>query len=447
LQAALDTAPADRALLLDQACAGDSSLRAEVESLLVYDERAEGLLETPAIGSTAMMRSEGEAAPMEGRLVGPYKIIRRIGHGGMGTVYLAARADDQYNKRVAIKLVRRGMDTEFIVSRFRHERQILASLDHPNIAKLFDGGTTEDGLPYFVMEYIEGLTIDQYCDANRLPTVERLKLFRAICSAVHYAHQNLVVHRDIKPSNILVTSDGVPKLLDFGIAKLLNPELYAQTIVPTAIQLRLMTPDYASPEQVRGQSITTASDTYSLGVLLYELLTGHRPYRLMSSLPQEIERIICEQEPDKPSTAINRTVDTVSADGTSRVSLSPEIVSQTREGQPEKLRRKLAGDLDNIILMAMRKEPRRRYASVEQFSDDIRRHLEGLPVLARKDAFTYRAGKFIQRNKVALVVSLMIAVLIASSIIAIINQSSKAAREGDKAKQDRKSTRLNSSHP
>src|SRR5215216_5742854 len=196
LQAALEAPPADRGLLLDQACVGDLSLRAEVESLLAYDNHAAGFLETPALASTALINSEGETASMEGRLVGPYKIIRRIGHGGMGTVYLAARADDQYKKRVAIKLVRRGMDTEFIVSRFRHERQILASLDHTNIARLLDGGTTEDGLPYFVMEYIEGLTIDKYCDAHTLSTVERLKLFRAICSAVHYAHQNLVVHRD-----------------------------------------------------------------------------------------------------------------------------------------------------------------------------------------------------------------------------------------------------------
>ena len=435
MQAALEASPADRALLLDEVCAGDLSLRAEVESLLAYDGPSKDLLDTAAFANTAKMRSEGEAEPMEGRLVGPYKIIRRIGYGGMGTVFLAARADDQYRKRVAIKLVRRGMDTEFILSRFLHERQILASLDHQNIARLLDGGTTEDGLPYFVMEYIEGLTIDRYCDAHKLSTVERLKLFRSICAAVHFAHQNLVVHRDIKPSNILVTSEGVPKLLDFGIAKLLNPELYAQTIVPTAIQLRLMTPDYASPEQVRGQAITTATDTYSLGVLLYELLTGHRPYRLASSLPQEIERIICEQEPDKPSTAINRRVDTVSSDGTNRISLSPEIVSQTREGQPEKLRRKLAGDLDNIILMAMRKEPHRRYASVEQFSEDIRRHLEGLPVIARKDAFAYRAGKFIKRNKVAVVVTAIVAMLVASSVIAIIIQSSRAARERDKARQ------------
>ena len=213
-------------------------------------------------------------------MVGPYRIIREIGRGGMGTVYLAVRDDDQYKKQVAIKLVRRGMDTDFIVDRFRHERQILASLDHPNIARLLDGGTTEDGLPYFVMEYIEGSPINQYCDDRRLSIAERVKLFQTVCSAVQYAHQNLVVHRDIKPSNIIVTPEGVPKLLDFGIAKLLAPDAVGQTQAATVTMMRPMTPDYASPEQVRGRAITTAADIYSLGVLLYELLTGRRPYRI-----------------------------------------------------------------------------------------------------------------------------------------------------------------------
>jgi serine/threonine-protein kinase len=326
------------------------------------------------------------------------------------------------------------MDTEQILSRFRHERQILASLDHPNIARLLDGGTTSDGLPYFVMEYIEGQAMDEYCEAHKLSTAERLQLFRTVCGAVQFAHQNLVVHRDLKPSNILVTPEGVPKLLDFGIAKLLKPELYAQTIAPTVTSLRPMTPDYASPEQVKGQPITTASDIYSLGVLLYELLTGHRPYRLRSSTPQEMERVICEQEPERPSAAISRTVNTRSVDGVTNT-LTPETVSKPREGQPERLRRKLQGDLDNIVLMAMRKEPQRRYASVEQFSEDLRRHLEGLPVIARKDTFGYRAGKFITRNKVAVAVALAFMLLIAVSIVVIVQQSVRAARERDKAKQ------------
>jgi eukaryotic-like serine/threonine-protein kinase len=353
----------------------------------------------------------------------------------MGTVFLASRADDQYRKAVAIKLIRRGMDTDSILSRFRHERQILASLDHPNIARLLEGGTTEDGLPYFVMEHIEGQPIDEFCDSRKLATVERLKLFRTVCSAVHYAHQNLIVHRDLKPGNILVNPEGTPKLLDFGIAKLLKPEMYAQTIAPTETMIRPMTPDYASPEQVRGQPVTTASDVYSLGVLLYELLTGHRPYRIKGSNPEEIERAICDQEPERPSTAITRKVETSSADGVTLVTLTPESVSRKRDSQPDRLRRKLAGDLDNIVLMAMRKEPQRRYASVEQFSEDLRRHIEGLPVIARKDTFAYRAGKFVKRHKVGVAAVAAFIVLTIAAAVAIVIQSARASRERDKAQK------------
>jgi eukaryotic-like serine/threonine-protein kinase len=429
LGAALERTPAERAALLDEACADDSALRSELESLIASYEEEQGFLEMPAFDPRPAF------SDVEGRLIGPYKIIRQLDHGGMGTVYLAARADDQYRKRVAIKVVKRGMDTEAILSRFRHERQILASLDHPNIARLLDGGSSKDGLPYLVMEYIEGKPINQYCDDNRLTTAERLKLFRLICSGLHYAHQNLVVHRDIKPSNILVTVDGTPKLLDFGIAKLLNPELYSQTLVPTILAARPMTPDYASPEQVRGRTITTASDIYSLGVLLYELLTGHPPYRIHSASPQEIERVVCEQEPEKPSTAINRTEEVQSLDGSSQVTITPQTVSQTREGQPEKLSRKLKGDLDNIILMAMRKEPRRRYASVEQLSEDIRRHLEGLTVIARKDTLSYRTGKFIGRHKAAVAAASLFFVLVAGFVITTIVQSGRVGRERDKAER------------
>ena len=433
LHVALERQPAERAAWLAQACKDDASLRSEVESLIASYDENQSFLEMPVMDAKEWLA--GASPPStEDRLIGAYRLIREIGHGGMGTLYLAVRADDQYRQRVAIKLVRRGMDTEQILSRFRHERQILASLDHPNIARLLDGGTTADGLPYFVMEYIEGQAIDEYCEAHKLTTAERLQLFRMVCGAVHYAHQNLVVHRDLKPSNILVTPKGVPKLLDFGIAKLLKPELYAQTLAPTVTSLRPMTPDYASPEQVKGQPITTASDIYSLGVLLYELLSGHRPYRIKSYTPVEIERVICEQEPERPSAAIGRTVNTRHADGTTN-SLTPETVSKPREGHSERLRRKLQGDLDNIILMAMRKEPQRRYASVEQFSEDIRRHLEGLPVIARKDTFGYRTGKFITRNKVAVAVALAFMLLIAVSIVVIVQQSVRAARERDKAKQ------------
>ena len=313
----------------------------------------------------------------------------------MGVVYLAVRADDHYQKRVAIKLVQHGLYTGAILHRFRTERQILASLDHPNIARLLDGGTTTDGRPYLVMEYVEGLPIDVYCDRHKLSISERLRLFRTVCAAVHYAHQNLVIHRDLKPSNILVSTDGVPKLLDFGIAKLLNPELSAPSLVFTESGLQLLTPEYASPEQVRGEPLTTASDVYALGVLLYELLTGHQPYRLTSRRRQDLERVICEVDPLKPSTAISRSDADTETDGTGQ--RTPATVSQTREGQPEKLRRRLTGDLDNIVLMALRKEPQRRYGSAEHLAEDLRRHLEGLPVMARPQTFGYRSAKFIRR--------------------------------------------------
>ncbi|MEK6289610.1 MAG: serine/threonine-protein kinase [Acidobacteriota bacterium] len=424
-EAALELAPGERAAFLGEACRGDSSLRGEVEALLSADNKAEGFLDGRLEAATALF-GDGEAPLVEGAMIGAYRIVRELGRGGMGTVYLAGRADDTYKKRVAIKLIKRGMDTEEVLSRFRNERQILASLDHPNIARLFDGGTTDQGLPYFVMEYIEGQPIDRYCDERKLTTAERLQLFRTVCAAAHYAHQNLVVHRDLKPSNILVTNEGAVKLLDFGIAKLLNPDLYARTDVATAQWVRPMTPDYASPEQARGLKITTASDTYSLGVILYELLTGRRPYRITSYTPQEIERVICEQEPEKPSTAVHRVETVPSPDGETQIALSPEKVSRTREGQPEKLRRKLAGDLDNIVLMAMRKESQRRYASVEQLAEDLRRHLEGLPVIARKDTFAYRASKFVKRHKAGVVAAALIVVILLAGVIVTLWQASVA---------------------
>ena len=435
LQSALDRDPLDRPAFVEKACAGDASLLGEVESLINAHGEAGSFIEAPLLeDATKLLREQKDRSDVS-RLIGAYKVIRQIGHGGMGTVFLASRADDQYRRAVAIKLIRRGMDTDSILRRFRHERQILASLDHPNIARLLEGGTTEDDLPYFVMEHIEGQPIDEYCDSRKLTTNERLRLFRTVCSAVHYAHQNLIVHRDLKPSNILVTSGGVPKLLDFGIAKLLKPEMYAQTIAPTDTMVRPMTPDYASPEQVRGQPVTTASDVYSLGVLLYELLTGHRPYRIKSSHPEEIERAICDQEPERPSTAITRTVETSSLGSAHPVTLTPESVSKTREGQPDKLRRKLAGDLDNIVLMAMRKEPQRRYGSAEQLSEDLRRHIEGLPVIARKDTFAYRGGKFVKRHKIGVAAVAAFVVLTIAAAVAIVVQSGRASRERDKAQK------------
>ncbi|MGZ5004605.1 MAG: protein kinase domain-containing protein [Chthoniobacterales bacterium] len=346
--------------------------------------------------------------PFAGRQFGSYQIMREIGRGGLGAVYLAARADDEYRKQVAIKLVRRGLDTEDILRRFRNERQILAQLDHPNIARLIDGGTTDDGLPYFVMEYVNGQPINGYCDANALSTTERLTLFRKVCSAVTYAHQNLVIHRDLKPSNILVTQDGEPKLLDFGIAKLLSAgdELFTQTIPA----LRVMTPEYASPEQIKGDKIMTTSDVYSLGVLLYELLTGQQPYRLKTRTPEQIARAITEQEPERPSTVL--------ADN-----------QQSEIGNPKSLR----GDLDNIVLMAMRKEPARRYASVGQFSEDVRRHLTGLPVVARKDTVAYRTSKFVNRHRIGVAAAALVLLSLVGGIVATLIQVRTASRERAKA--------------
>ena len=379
-------------------------------------------------------------AAVEGIQIGPYRLVRELGRGGMGTVFLAVRSDDAFQKRVALKVLKRGMDTDAIVRRFRNERQILASLDHPHISGVLDGGTTPDGLPYFAMEFVEGQPIDVYCDTHRLDTTARLHLFRKICSAVQYAHQNLIIHRDIKPANVLVTADGTPKLLDFGIAKLLNPDLGGQTMAPTAEGAPLMTPEYASPEQVRGEAVTTASDVYSLGVLLYELLTGRRPYQLPSRTPADIAQVICHQVPERPSTAATRTAAT---------ELDPEAVTvasdgaagprATRDGGDEvdsqRLRRRLAGDLDNIVLKALSKEPSRRYGSVDQFSEDIRRHLEGLPVIARRCTIGYRAAKFVQRNRTGVAAAALVVAALVAGLIGTSWQARAARRERARAEQ------------
>ena len=325
------------------------------------------------------------------------------------------------------------IESEEIVRRFRNERQILASIDHPFIAKLLDGGSTPEGFPYLVIEYVEGQPIDQYCDARRLPIDERLELFCKVCTAVHFAHQNLVVHRDLKPGNILVTPDGVPKLLDFGIAKLLNPEMFSLTAGETRADARMMTPEYASPEQVRGEPITTASDVYSLGVLLYELVTGHLPYRLQGRQLHQLARAICDDAPVRPSTVVDVEEEITGIRGDVQ-RITAETVSRTREGTPERLRRKLRGDIEHILLMAMRKEPHLRYASAEQFSDDIRRHHEGLPVRARKGTWTYRSSRFVRRHRVGLgIVALSMASLVTISAVTI-RERRRAEQESARAK-------------
>src|SRR5436190_14956259 len=346
-QGALDVAPDERTRYVLAACGGDDVLCQDVQLLLRQHDSAGELPDQPLYANTELGMLESfmdDEDPMLGRRLGAYRIEREIGRGGMGAVYEASRADNEFNKRAAIKLVKRGMDTDFILRRFRKERQILAALDHPHIAGLLDGGTTEDGLPYFLMEFIEGEPLYSYCDNHQLNIMERLKLFRSICDAVHYAHQKQVVHRDIKPSNVLVTSEGVPKLLDFGIAKLLNPQLAGDiTHDPTATAMRLMTPEYASPEQVQGAPTTPTTDVYSLGVLLYELLTGHRPYRLVNRAPHEIARVICEEAPAPPSIIITRPEDLLpSLYGGDEATTLKQLYT-TRGGTLDSIRRALAG--------------------------------------------------------------------------------------------------------
>ncbi len=372
--------------------------------------------------------------------VGPYRLIREIGRGGMGTVYLAMRSDDVFQKRVAIKILKRGTDTDAIVQRFRNERQILASLEHPNIASLLDGGTTADGLPYFAMEYVEGQNILDYCELGQLDTTARIELFRKVCGAVQYAHQNLIIHRDIKPANVLVSSDGTPKLLDFGIAKLLNPELGGDAFAQTLAGPQLMTPEYASPEQVRGEPVTTATDIYSLGVLLYELLTGRRPYQLTSRVPSEIARVVCNSVPVRPSTVVTQGPAEEGVGGSAGTGLAPmsdniATRGRARTSEIERLRKRLSGDLDNIVLKALSKEAPRRYASVDQFAEDLRRHLAGLPVSARKDTLSYRAGKFLQRNRAAVAAGALILVALIAGIIGTTWQAQVARRERVRAEQ------------
>ena len=362
---------AERDAFLERACGHDAALRAEIVSLLAAREDMGSFLELPAVADIAaplLVAPEEQLAPSR---IGPYEVLHELGHGGMGTVYLGRRVDGDFEQRVAIKLVRRGLDTAYVLRRFREERQILAGLDHPYIARLYDGGTTADGQPYFVMEHVEGRTLLESCERRGLGLRERLELFRKVCAAVQYAHRNLVVHRDLKPGNILVTEDGTPKLLDFGLAKLLVADGGADATEVTGLGLRAMTVAYASPEQLRGERITTATDVYSLGVLLFELLTGERPQRVQTTDPQEIARAVCDQQPERPS---------------------------VRAGKHVSWRRALAGDLDNIVLMALRKEPERRYASGEHLAEDLRHYLENLPVIARPAGLGYRSRKFVRRH-------------------------------------------------
>ncbi len=419
---ALERPAKDRAAYLRVVCARDDELRREVETLLASHDESEDFLTTPAAHlSQIISRDEERDEYPKGYRVGPYQFERRIGRGGMGTVWLATRHDHEYHKQVAIKMVKRGMDSHEILRRFRTERQVLANLEHPNIARLIDGGSTPDGLPYLVMEYVEGTPIDQYCEQRKCSISERLQLFRAVCSAVQFAHQNLVVHRDIKTGNIVVTAYGTPKLLDFGIAKLLSPNSSTLDLAQTRPEMRPMSLDSASPEQVRGDSITTASDVYSLGVLLYRLLTGKAPYGNDVRTQAALQHAICEREPMRPSAQVLSDEKTAVPEATQKM----EALDESRDKARKRLRKKLAGDLDNIILMALRKEPHRRYLSAEQFSEDIERYLNGQPVIARLDTPGYQLAKYVRRNGEGVAA----AIVIGAALISIAAVSQRTARD------------------
>jgi tetratricopeptide (TPR) repeat protein/tRNA A-37 threonylcarbamoyl transferase component Bud32 len=438
LDAALELAPDERRKLLDEVAKHAPELRREVESLLVCEEQADNFLDAPALAFSADFFDGANGADARaGQTIGRYRIIREIGRGGMGAVFLAERADGEFQQQAALKVVWRTFADAELTQRFRRERQILASLNHPHIARLLDGGVSADGEPFLVMEYVEGARIDDYCAAKNLSTAERLKLFIDVCEGVSYAHQNLIVHRDIKPSNILVTEGGAVKLLDFGIAKLIGPD--ETDAADTVAGARAMTPEYASPEQLRGLHVTTATDVYSLGVLLYELLTGRRPYRLNSRRTEEIARVICEEEPERPSRSIADCGSRI-ADSTGRIVDSTGRPSNPRSAirNPQSLR----GDLDNIVLMAMRKEPQRRYASVAQFAEDVRRHLEGLPVLAHKDTFGYRAGKFVRRHKAGVAAASLVLLTLVGGILTTAWQAKRATEHARMAAAARDRARV-----
>ena len=392
---AADLPISERDAFLARACNGDAGLRSEVESLLRADA-AGGSAIAAAIESEVSALLDDDA-PLVGTRMGPYRLLKEIGRGGMGSVYLGERDDEHYRKLVAIKVVKRGMDSTEVLARFRHERQILAGLEHPYIARLIDGGTTPDGRPFFVMEYVQGQPIDAYCREQGLNLESRLRLFLRVCEAVSYAHRALVVHRDLKPGNIFVAAEGIPKLLDFGVAKLLDPG-NDPGLTATSAAMGPLTPEYASPEQIRGLPITTAADVYALGAILFELLTGSRAQRIATHSPSEIERVVCQTDTPRPSTVARAA------------------------GAPHRL----DGDLDNIVLMAMRKEPERRYGSVNRFADDIVRYLDGRPVLARQDSVVYRARKFVRRNSLAVAATFLIFLSLLGGMVLAERQARRA---------------------
>jgi serine/threonine-protein kinase len=405
LDAVLDLPPGDRPASLDAFCAGDKGLRREVESLLAADAVAGTLLDQPAMERAAFLVGPEEPPSSRHRL-GPWRLVRLLGEGGMGEVYLAERADGQYEQRAALKVLPQALFAGEARRRFLRERQILARLQHPRIARLLDGGVTDAGTPYFAMELIEGRPITDHCEEGGLGIEERLCLFLQVCDAVEHAHRNLIVHRDLKPSNILVDARGEVKLLDFGIAKLVGGDGADLDPGLTQTVARPMTPDYAAPEQIRGGPITTATDVYALGVLLYRLLTGERPYRLPQNLPGILERAILEQEPTRPSRAI---------------------------GGAAARRRRIEGDLDRIVLKALQKEPERRYLSVAALAEDVRRHLQGLPVAAHGDSLAYRTGKFLRRHRLGVLAAALVLAVLVAGLASTVWQARRAGEEARRA--------------
>ncbi len=395
-QEALDAAPAARTRVLDRACAGDAALREEVECLLREAEDSGDFLETPAMDITLSEAAAAPPDPMLGQTAGPYRIESELGRGGMGVVYLAMRDDGTYRQQVALKVVRGGFETPELLDRFRRERQILAMVNHPNIARILDGGTTAAGRPFYALEFVEGEPLTKHCFDRKLGLAARLRLFLDTCAAVAHAHQNLIIHRDLKPANILVTPEGAVKLLDFGIAKIFLEEL-PDAGLTIAAGAAALTPNYAAPEQVRGERVTTATDIYALGLVLYETLTGLRAQEAENPSPRELERAVCETNPRRPFEAANEN------------------------GVP---RANLRGDLERIVMKALRKDPARRYATVNQFAEDLERYLAGRPVIARPDSVWYRASMFVRRNKLGVAA----AVLVAASLVGGIAVAAWQAR-------------------
>lgn len=421
--AVLAAEPARRNELLDSRCGDDAALRREVRELLNAEQGADGFLDSFARRAGLPFVDAPKGPSLEGRRFGAYRLLRLIGQGGMGVVYLAQRDDRQFEKEVAVKLLPVGLRDDVARARFLSERRILAGLDHPGIARLLDAGITDDGTPFFVMEYVEGEPIDRYCERRNLRIADRIRLFLQVCEAVEHAHQSLVVHRDLKPANVLVTGEGRVKLLDFGIAKALDAGAPGDAAILTELVGRPMTPAYASPEQVRGESISTAADVYALGVLLYQLLTGHVPYDVRGLSPTELERLICTRDPVAPSDAVRGTG-------------LPDAASVAPSGATSRRVRQLRGDLDTIVLKTLRKEPDHRYRSVAALAEDLVRHRDGQPVNARAATWRYRARKFVRRRP-AVVAALVASVLaVGTYVVTVTGYANRLEAERDRAQAE-----------